>query len=152
MKKTALTWFMVGSAILAFNAQGWAQQRDVGETEYQSSCGACHGIDGKGNGPLAEQLKKAPPDLTMLAKKNRGVFPLNAVYESVDGRQEIKSHGTRDMPVWGYRYTPSPNLSSSQAFDPRPSEQYLDLSYDPEAIIRSRILAVIDYLYRVQEK
>jgi hypothetical protein len=120
-------------------------QNDVGRLEFQYGCAVCHGSDGKGNGPLAiaEQLTRPPPDLTLLAKRNGGIFPVGAVYDVIDGRREVKAHGTRAMPVWGYRYTPSTTVSSSRA--------YVDPTYEPEAIIRSRILELIDYLYRIQE-
>jgi len=148
----AVQLLMGASLALAFQGQSWAQDQDAGKIEYLSSCGACHGADAKGKGPMADQLKVTPADLTQLAKKNGGIFPVNAVYEKIDGRQEIQAHGPRDMPIWGYRYTPSPNVSSNQAFNPKPTESYLDLSYDPEIIIRGRILALVDYLYRIQEK
>jgi hypothetical protein len=109
-------------------------------------------VDGTGAGPLALELKTTPPDLTTLSKKNGGVFPLSRVYETIDGRQEIRSHGTREMPIWGYRYMPSPNIAATQGFNPKFFEGAVDLSYDPEAIVRGRILAVVDYLYRVQQK
>jgi hypothetical protein len=64
----------------------------------------------------------------------------------------VKEHGPRDMPIWGYGYTPSPNLSPNQAFNPKSTESYLDLSYDPEVVIRSGVLSLVDYLYRIQEK
>ena len=48
---------------------------DIGKVEYQWSCVACHGIDGKGTGPLATELKTKPADLTLIAKMNKGVFP-----------------------------------------------------------------------------
>ncbi|MGB7772065.1 MAG: hypothetical protein WBL43_09525 [Pseudolabrys sp.] len=74
-----------------------------------SSCAPCHGADGKGKGPLsANKLKTKPADLTALAKKNNGVFPVSAVYEAIDGRNAIESHGAREMPIWGCRHTPSP--------------------------------------------
>jgi hypothetical protein len=60
----------------------------------------------KGDGPISGELKKRPPDLTILAKKNGGVFPLDSVYRIIDGREEIASHGNREMPVWGYRFVP----------------------------------------------
>jgi cytochrome c len=151
MNKT-VQFLIAASIVIIPQSPSWAQEIDVGKTEYLSSCGTCHGVDGKGKGPTADQLKVAPADLTQLAKKNGGIFPLNAVYEKIDGRQEIKAHGSRDMPIWGYRYTPLPNVSSNQAFNPKASELYLDLSYDPEVIIRGRILALVDYLYRIQDK
>ena len=89
-----------------------------------------------------------PPDLTVLAKKNNGVFPFNSVYEIIDGRKTVVAHGTRDMPIWGDRYAPEP----TKALIPRSSENILSLFYEPEAIVRMRILAVIDYLNRIQEK
>jgi Cytochrome c len=134
--------------VIGLNSQGWAQQPlDVGRLEYQASCAACHGADGKGNGPMAAALTTKPPDLTMLSKKNNGVFPFGRIYETIDGRSEIRSHGTRDMPIWGFRFSPAPipGLSPQAPY-------FLDPLYDREPVIRSRILAVIDYLYRIQEK
>jgi mono/diheme cytochrome c family protein len=87
--------------LAGLTSTGVAQKPDVGKAEYLSSCAVCHGTDAKGKGSLAGQLKAAPADLTQLAKKNGGVFPLNAVYEKIDGRQDVKAHGPRDMPIWG---------------------------------------------------
>jgi mono/diheme cytochrome c family protein len=147
MKRTALTGLAVANLIIGFNLQGWAQDADIGKIEYQWSCVACHGIDGKGTGSLAAELKTKPADLTVIAKKNNGVFPINRVYETIDGRQEIKSHGSRDMPVWGFRYNPLP----IQGFS-RTAPYFVDPVIDRESAIRARILALIDYLYRIQEK
>ncbi|MGA6935856.1 MAG: cytochrome c, partial [Pseudolabrys sp.] len=87
--------------VLFVQGHAAAQEPDAGKIEFLSSCGACHGSDAKGKGPIADQLKVTPADLTQLAKKNGGVFPSNAVYEKIDGRQEVQAHGRRDMPVWG---------------------------------------------------
>jgi hypothetical protein len=144
MRNAAVTCLVVASAMIGFNASVWAQ--DPGKAEYLWGCAACHGADGKGKGPLGVELRTAPADLTTLAKRNNGVFPLNAVYEIIDGRKAVKAHGTRDMPVWGYRYTPGASAAS------KPTEPYVDLSYDPEHVVRNRILAVVDYLSRIQEK
>jgi cytochrome c553 len=127
---TVFKWLIIANAVIGINACASAQDNDVGKTEYLSSCGACHGIDAKGNGPVSKELKTHPTDLTVLAKNNNGVFPYNTVYEMIDGRNlSIASHGTREMPIWGYRFTPP------QAFR-----------------FKNRILAVIDYLNRIQEK
>jgi mono/diheme cytochrome c family protein len=125
-----------------------AEVVDPGKAEYHSSCAPCHGSDGKGTGPISAMLKVPPPNLTVLAKKNKGVLPFSAVYEIIDGRKTVMAHGTRDMPIWGDRYVPEP----SKALIPRPSENILSLFYDPEAVVRMRIFAVIDYLNRIQEK
>ena len=137
----------IGAILVASGGQTLAEEFDRGKAEYQSSCGTCHGRDGKGNGPVSAELKVPPPDLTVLAKKNSGVFPLNSVYEIIDGRKSVIAHGTRDMPIWGDRYTPEANW----VLIPRPFENILGL-YDPETVVRMRILTVIDYLNRIQEK
>jgi mono/diheme cytochrome c family protein len=125
-----------------------AEVLDPGKAEYHSSCAPCHGSDGKGTGSVSAVLTVPPPDLTILAKMNNGVLPFSAVYEIIDGRKMVMAHGTRDMPIWGDRYAPEP----SKALIPRPSENILSLFYDPEAVVRMRILAVIDYLSRIQQK
>lgn len=143
MTKIALTWLMVAHLTVGLvNAAAAAQDTDAGKLLFRSSCASCHGIDGKGKGPLRDQLKVGPTDLTVLSKKNAGVFPVGAVYEIIDGRTAIAAHGTREMPVWG-TYT-------SRLLPP--SDILIDPSYNPEAVVRARILAIIDYINRIQEK
>ncbi len=93
-----------------FAASAQAEEVDIGKAEFQSSCASCHGADGKGKGPVSGQLKTAPSDLTMLTKTNNGVFPTNAVYETIYGSKSVPAHGTREMPIWGERFNPIVNL------------------------------------------
>ena len=63
-------------------------------------CAACHGKNGKGNGPATSDLKVPPPDLTALSKRNKGKFPTEYVTRTlVNGAKSI--HGSSEMPVWG---------------------------------------------------
>jgi len=89
MKSLVVTFVMIASGIFVFNSATWAQSSDPGKSEFHSSCATCHGIDGQGNGPLSSQLKVPPSDLTVLTKKNNGVFPFEAVYEIIDGAKSI---------------------------------------------------------------
>jgi mono/diheme cytochrome c family protein len=116
-----------------------ADKVDIGKREYESNCIACHGKDLKG-GAYVDFLKVTPPDLSQLSRKNGGVFPFDRVYGSIDGRQDVKGHGSRDMPIWGKDY------------QVKAAEYYVDVNYDPEAYIRARIFALIDYLNRMQAK
>jgi len=149
MTKCGVKWLIITSLTAGFAAVAQAEDVDIGKSEFQSSCASCHGTDAKGKGPVSDQLKIPPPDLTLLAKKNNGVFPTNAVYETIDGSKSVTVHGTREMPVWGERFNPIINLP-----------HYVDPSYwkmagpekDPEVVVRKRILAVVDYLSRVQQK
>ena len=147
MKIGELRMWIVAAAVAGIAGPASAQEIDVGKAEYQSGCAACHGAGGKGDGPMAAALKTRASDLTVLAKKNNGVFPVDSVYNIIDGRQVVTGHGSREMPVWGYRFVP-------------PSHHNLKLSDDyiylppasAEAIVHARILAVIDYLNRIQQK
>lgn len=126
---------VIGSAF----AQAKTDRADFGKREFESNCASCHGTSGKGNGPITDLLKKSPPDLTTLAKRNGGVFPMARLYEVIDG-SGVPAHGTRDMPVWGRDYR-------IQA-----AEYYMDAPYDPEAYVRARILALLEYINRLQVK
>lgn len=64
-------------------------------------CAACHGSDAKGNGPVAPALKVKVPDLTILARNNRGQFPSARVRGMIMGDQVVVAHGSPAMPVWG---------------------------------------------------
>jgi len=145
MKCSQLTFGILGAALLCLSTNGAAQapKPDPGKREYMSNCSVCHGETGKGDGPARDFLTyKDPPDLTTLAKRNGGVFPINRVYATIDGREVIKWHGPRDMPVWGTDYVAT-------------ATKELDFYYDyfpPEITARSRILMLVDYLYRIQEK
>jgi len=72
-----------------------------GAEMYRTYCASCHGVDGNGAGPAASALKKAVPDLTQIAKRNKGKFPDFRVTHIIDGYEVEAAHGSRDMPVWG---------------------------------------------------
>ncbi len=71
-----------------------------GAEMYKSYCAACHGTEGKGNGPAAKALTKAPADLTILAKGNSGKFPQKQFEDTVTNAA-LAAHGSSDMPIWG---------------------------------------------------
>ncbi len=72
-----------------------------GREMYTAYCAACHGKDGKGDGPAAPALKVTPADLTTLAARNHNNFPNDRVYEVIKGEADLPAHGSREMPVWG---------------------------------------------------
>jgi len=115
---------------------------DIGKREYDNNCVVCHGTLGKGDGPYAGIINTRIPDITTLQKANNGVFPYDSVYQTIDGRKEIKAHGTRDMPIWGNEY----NDKATDYFFGYPRE------YVAEGFVRGRILALINYVYMLQEK
>jgi mono/diheme cytochrome c family protein len=71
-----------------------------GKEMFSQYCAACHGLEGKGDGPAAAALKKQPANLTQLAMKNGGSFPELRVMQILSGK-EVLAHGSEEMPVWG---------------------------------------------------
>lgn len=68
---------------------------------YRAHCASCHGLDGRGNGPVAAALNTPPADLTRIAERNGGIFPLERIKKIIAGDQLVSAHGPREMPVWG---------------------------------------------------
>lgn len=141
MKRATLA-ILVLTATSSFSTTAFSQKEkaDVGKREFEVHCAVCHGMDAKGNGPYVSSLKVAPPDLTLIARNNAGVFPADHIIGVIDGRTQVASHGSRDMPVWGDRYA----ISAAEHFAGSP--------YDQEAFIRGRVLILVDYLRRIQQK
>jgi len=106
-----------------------------GAATYRRHCATCHGAAGKGDGPLAHRLRVAPPDLTKLARKNGGKFPFDKVYRIVDGRDPVPGHGGGDMPVWG-------DIFKADA----------ETTIVKEAVVRGKLLLIIEYLESIQQK
>jgi mono/diheme cytochrome c family protein len=73
-----------------------------GDNLYKAYCASCHGVDARGNGPMAAWIKVQPPDLTRIAARNGGEFPLARIDRIISGEEALPSgHGTRAMPIWG---------------------------------------------------
>lgn len=105
-----------------------------GGTTYQIYCASCHGASGRGDGPMAGVLKVPPSDLTRLSRANRGRFPDEQVYETIDGRRELRGHGPGSMPVWGLTFQVSGRDSNQ------------------EEEVRERIFDLITWLQSIQDE
>ncbi len=74
-----------------------AVDRDSDAAEiFATTCQMCHG--GNHSGTMLT-------DLTGLSAANGGTFPMQQVIEIIDGREDVRAHGS-PMPVWGERYPP----------------------------------------------
>jgi len=130
--------FVLGTATLAITDPARAGRQSAtlrprldGEQWFRAYCAACHGVDGKGQGPAASALKTAPADLTTIAARNGGTFPRALIADLVaNGRPAVSAHGSTDMPIWG------PNFVALTGGSYRP--------------VNERIEAVVSYVESIQ--
>ncbi len=145
-KRRIRSWFVAfaGTVLLGTGSAALAMEdigtQSIGKMEFQKNCAACHGMGGKGDGPMVEFLKQSPKDLTMLSKANGGVYPQAKVYEWIRDPQKVRAHGTEEMPIWGDRY-------SKEII-----EKYGPDYYGPGSSVQERILELVFYLGTIQQK
>jgi mono/diheme cytochrome c family protein len=131
-------WYGLVLTLLAGN--GRAQQTvpgghvSVGQQYFMQYCSACHGMDGRGNGPVAPALRTPPADLTRIAQRRGGQFRAAEIAAQIDGRAMVAAHGSREMPVWGQRFT----------------EKFGGETIGEEAV-RGHLLVLIAYLKSLQQ-
>jgi mono/diheme cytochrome c family protein len=131
MKNLMLNGLLISLAALAASAAPGERAED-GRRTYSVYCASCHGQAGRGDGPVARDLKVAPTDLTRLASRNEGRFPQDRAYQAIDGRLKTRGHGTSEMPVWGATF----QVSGSD--------------HNQEREVRERILDLLSYLESIQ--
>ena len=142
MRSTTLlaTWFL--SSLFLFPVSNSPQTIDKeqlpsdfvpsGKVMFKQYCAACHGLDAKGNGPARAALKIPAPDLTTLAKRHGGEFPIDYVTNVLQFGPGLAAHGSSDMPTWGAIF------------------MYMD--NNNHAAVQKRIKNLCDYLIMLQEK
>jgi mono/diheme cytochrome c family protein len=102
----------------------------AGRDSFELYCAACHGSDGRGGGPVAAELRTRPSDLTLLARRNNGAFPRDAVRDFIVGTaRPLPAHGTTEMPVWGPMFR----------------------VFESDARVRERIANLVTYIERLQQ-
>lgn len=113
---------------------------EMGKREYQSACASCHGIDGRGDGPMRPFLSRPPADLTTLAARHGGTFPKSLIADLIDGRgiEGPGPHGSRDMPIWG------------QVYREESDWRLRGVPFPAEWSVRGRILSLVEYLGTLQ--
>lgn len=129
-------WLPIATVLLLF--AGTAAPADYvtmsGKDLYSRFCAACHGVAGKGDGPVAATFNVEVPDLTLIARRAGGAYPRERVARIIDGRHIFGAHGSRTMPVWGE------DLNQLEAGNP-----------DAERAARIVIDRLADYVWLLQK-
>ena len=128
-----VTGLSLAGVLLAGRADAQSTSAATGDYLFRTYCAACHGTSAKGDGPLAESMRRRPANLTEIGKRNQGVFSADQVFKTIDGRVPVKGHGGPDMPVWG------------DAF-----KNAIDRTDD--ATVQAKIEALVDYLESIQKR
>ena len=126
--KLIALWFLpilTGTVAIA-HAGNVAQGRAI----YLRYCASCHGRNGEGDGPIARALTTPPTNLRLLSDLFGNPLEEDKVARAIDGRQEVKAHGPRDMPVWG--------------------EQFYSENQGSELRVEDRIKKLVAYLQSIQ--
>jgi mono/diheme cytochrome c family protein len=105
----------------------------MGADLYRMYCASCHGTTARGDGPLAASMRRQPPNLTEITKRQKGTYPKEMVFKIIDGRQRVAGHGGPDMPVWGDAF-----MRTSDNADPNS--------------VKFRIQALVDFLETIQAR
>jgi mono/diheme cytochrome c family protein len=134
MKRKSWVGLLVVGLFWVIPGAGLAQQEELtgGKLEFERLCAVCHGLEAKGDGPVAQYLTTKPANLTQISKRNKGTFPFWRVYRMIDGRELVRPHGTREMPVWGERFWKETGEVDSR--------------------VQGKIFQLVHYLESIQEK
>jgi hypothetical protein len=108
--------------------------RMSGMEMYEQLCSSCHGVSGRGDGPVSSLIKISVPDLTRIAQRDGGEFPAEDIRRTIDGRWDRRAHGARDMPVWGWQFYDSAATND----------------VEERALVDSMIGRLVDYLRSIQ--
>ncbi len=90
--------------LLAGTANAASSGITRGRSLYLQYCASCHGRSGEGDGPVARSLTTPPANLRRLSERLGNPLPVDQVARYIDGREAVKAHGPRDMPVWVRRF------------------------------------------------
>lgn len=127
------------TVLIAGAVQAQTSDVTIGKSTFERSCAICHGFDAEAQSNISELFKVPPKDLTTIARRNDGIFPLERVYHVIAGDIQEPAHGVSEMPIWG-DYFMTDTLEDRNV-NPK----------DARDIVQGRILSVVYYLQSIQK-
>lgn len=108
----------------------------TGEGLYAQNCVSCHGVTGRGDGPNASELGTTPADLTKMAARRDGVWPMLEVMAIIDGYSR-NTLPREDMPVFE-------NFLDNEMVE-------FDTGNGVEILVPSKLIEIVNYLETLQD-
>jgi len=112
-----------------------AHEREMvaaGKASFRAYCAGCHGPNGQGNGPAAEQLTVKPANLTKITERY-GKFPDDVIFERIDGYRNYPDSTIQMMPAWGNIW------------------RGMSMEWETPQDVRERINQIVAYLKTIQD-
>ena len=142
MSKSVFAFVFVALVFLFSPHQAIAldDELKIGRAIFVQMCSNCHGMEGDGDGEIADLFKVKPRALSQLSKDNGGEYPFDLVYRTLKATSKVKGHGDTAMPIWGDFFMAEEILN-----DPSIDEK-------ESFIILGKMLSVIYYIETLQEE
>jgi hypothetical protein len=108
----------------------------TGEDLYSENCVSCHGVTGRGDGVNASKLSTSPADLTKIAARRDGVWPMLEVMAIIDGYSR-NTLPREDMPVFE-------NFLDNEMVE-------FDTGNGVEILVPHKLIEIVNYLETLQD-
>lgn len=108
----------------------------IGESLFLENCVSCHGLNGHGDGPNAKGLGTVPADLTKIAARRDGVWPMLEVMSIIDGYSR-NTLPREDMPVF-------------ESFLDNDMVEF-DTGNGVDILVPSKLIEIVSYLETLQD-
>lgn len=107
-----------------------------GKDLFAENCVFCHGTAGRGDGPKAGKLGTPPPDLTKIAARRDGVWPMLELMAIIDGYSR-NTLPREDMPVFE-------NFLDNEMVE-------FDTGNGVDVLVPSKLIEIVNYLEALQD-